>query len=101
MALVSQRLPQGGVWSQPQPIIIPPKPGYSMYYQKLSIDHLGRLFLTASYKDRNDLASVRVYRRFYYRMVLISDDSGRTWRFANTTDFLDGIAAPAPVDEAR
>jgi hypothetical protein len=96
MALSYQRLPLGGVWSQPQPLVIPAQAGYSVYYQKLTIDRLGRLFLAASYYTTSDLASVRTYRRFHHRMVLISDDGGGTWRFATTQDFAAGITTPAP-----
>ena len=97
LALSYQRLPRGGVWSKPQPLVIPPQPNYSMYYQKLSIDRLGRLFLTASYTDPTDPDSVRLYRRYHHRMVLMSGDAGATWDFATTADFAAGIEAPAPT----
>lgn len=94
MALSAQRLPRGGVWSKPRPVVIPAQASYSIYYQKLTIDHLGRLFLAASYYTSNDPESTRVYRRYHHRMVLISEDGGGTWRFATTADFVAGIAQP-------
>lgn len=92
--LVHQALRPGQSWSAPDLIVVPPKRGYSQYYQKLTIDRLGRLFVSCSYFSDSDPPSTRVFRRFHHRMVLISKDSGTTWRFATTADFLAGIAEP-------
>jgi Rad3-related DNA helicase len=59
--------------------------------QKLTVDRLGRLFVSCSYFSRRDPPATRHFRRFHHRMVLISEDGGRTWRFATTADFLGGI----------
>lgn len=95
-ALSYQQLRPGGAWTQPRVLIVPPKPGYSIYYQKLAIDHLGRLFLTASYYPDDDPAWTRGYRRYVNRMTIMSDDGGATWRLATTADFAAGITTPAP-----
>ena len=93
-ALVHQSLPPGATtWSQPDLVVVPPLPSYSQYYQKLTVDRLGRLFVSCSYFSRRDPPATRVYRRFHHRMVLISEDGGGAWRFATTADFLAGIAA--------
>ena len=78
-------------WSRPDLIVVPPLAGYSQYYQKLTVDRLGRLFVSCSYFSRRDPPATRYFRRFHHRMVLISEDGGRAWRFATTADFLAGI----------
>ena len=95
-ALSYEQLRPGGAWTQPVVLIVPPKRGYAIYYQKLAIDHLGRLFLTASYYADNDPVWTRGYRRYVNRMTIMSDDGGGTWRLATTADFAAGITAPAP-----
>ena len=92
MALAHQSLaPGAATWTQPKLIVVPPRPGYSQYYQKLTVDRLGRLFVSCSYFSHRDPPATRHFRRFHHRMVLISEDGGRTWRFATTADFLGGI----------
>jgi hypothetical protein len=94
-ALVHQSLRPGeSAWSAPDLLVVPPLPGYSQYYQKLTVDRLGRLFVSCSYFSYRDPPASRVYRRFHHRMVLISADGGRAWRFASTIDLLAGIFAP-------
>ena len=90
-ALVHQSLSPKGVWSAPDLVVVPPVSGYSQYYQKLTIDRLGRLFVSCSYFSRRDPPATRRSRRFHHRMVLISVDGGRAWRFATTADFLSGL----------
>ena len=91
-ALVHQSLAPGQTtWSPPDLIVVPPLAEYSQYYQKLTVDRLGRLFISCSYFSRRDPPATRYFRRFHHRMVLISADGGRTWRFATTADFLAGI----------
>ena len=94
-ALAHQSLEPGGSWSEPDLVVVPPQWDYSQYYQKLTVDRLGRLFVSCSYFSRRDPPATRVFRRFHHRMVLISEDGGRDWRFATTADFLAGVAAPA------
>jgi hypothetical protein len=92
VALAHQSLaPDAAMWTQPDLIVVPPLPGYSQYYQKLTVDRLGRLFVSCSYFSRRDPPATRRFRRFHHRMVLISEDGGRTWRFATTADFVGGI----------
>jgi hypothetical protein len=93
-ALVHQALRPGQSWSAPDLIVVPPQSGYSQYFQKLTIDRLGRLFVSCSYFSRRDPPATRVFRRFHHRMVLISEDGGGTWRFATTADFLAGVTGP-------
>jgi hypothetical protein len=89
-ALSYQRKPKGENWTSPRTLIVPERGIYSIYYQKLSVDPVGRLFLSASYMDR--ILLERSERdRFLRRMVLTSSDGGDTWSFASTDDF-----APLP-----
>ena len=91
LALAHQSLaPGAAAWTQPDLIVVPPLPGYSQYYQKLTVDRLGRLFVSCSYFSRRDPPATRRFRRFHHRMVLISEDGGRNWRFATTADFVAG-----------
>jgi hypothetical protein len=92
--------PGATAWSTPHLIVVPPQTGYSQYYQKLTVDRLGRLFVSCSYFSRRDPPATRIYRRFHHRMVLISENGGATWRFATTVDFSAGVAVvAAPVPE--
>ena len=92
LALAHQSLaPGAATWTRPNLIVVPPLSGYSQYYQKLTVDRLGRLFVSCSYFSRRDPPATRSLRRFHHRMVLISEDGGRNWRFATTADFLGGI----------
>jgi hypothetical protein len=100
-ALVHQSLQPGArKWSVPHLVVVPPLPGYSQYYQKLTVDRLGRLFVSCSYFSRRDPPASRVYRRFHHRMVLISEDGGRAWRFVTTADLLAGITPPVSASAA-
>jgi len=91
-ALVHQSLQPGSTtWSTPHLVVAPPLPGYSQYYQKLTTDRLGRLFVSCSYFSLRDPPATRAYRRFHHRMVLISGDGGLSWRFVTTEDLLAGI----------
>lgn len=91
-ALSYQRKPKGGQWSSPEPLVLPERGNYSIYYHKLAIDHQSRLFLSLSYFDwvlyENRTDPNEAYWR---RMVLVSHDRGGTWSLAETADF------PEPV----
>lgn len=85
-ALAYQRKPKDGAWSEPKTLIIPERDIYAIYYQKLSVNQVGQLFLSASYMDRVLLKRSET-DRFLRRMILTSPDGGKTWRFAETADF--------------
>jgi hypothetical protein len=87
--------PGAKAFSTPDLVVVPPLTGYSQYYQKLTVDQLGRLFVSCSYFSRRDPPATRYFRRYHHRMVLISEDGGATWRFATTADFVAGVAPPA------
>ena len=110
-ALAQQHKLWSRPWSQARLVVVAADPGYCIFYQKLGIDHDGRLFLSASYAGGEELvvsgdrsARYRIlanreielgqYRR---RMLLVSDDRGLTWRLASSADLAAGIdPAEAP-----
>ena len=87
--------PGASAFSTPDLVVVPPQTGYSLYYQKLTCDQLGRLFVSCSYFSRRDPPATRAFRRFHHRMVLISEDGGASWRFAATADFAAGLPSAA------
>ncbi len=89
-ALSYQRKPPGESWTAPRTLVVPERNIYSIWYQKLSIDHRGRLFASLSYHDRVR-GEEAPDERFWNRTVLISGDGGDTWDFAGTDDFLRGM----------
>ena len=108
-ALVHQALPRGGVWSPPTLIVAAATPGYAIFYHKLALDHRDRLFLSCSYSGGTELkeqkswsaAQARLGRseplrgKYVSRMLLVSDDGGSNWRFAENVDLTaEGEAAP-------
>jgi hypothetical protein len=91
--LAVQRLDPGGEWSVAERLAYcSRRRGYAQYYQKMSIDRLGRLFLSFNYFRPKDWPrDQRAANRYRHRMVLISEDGGERWRFATLADFLAGV----------
>ncbi len=84
--LACQRRPAGNSWEPPQVLIVPPFSEYSVYYHRLTIDRVGRLFLSYDYWStywfyRNDHRGSR-------RALMMSPDGGKTWKLVETRDFL-------------
>lgn len=83
--LAYQRKPADGEWATARKLVVAAFSEYSVYYHRLTIDRRGRLFLSYRYWSthwfyRND--------RFHdERRLLMSDDSGKTWRFVAEADF--------------
>jgi hypothetical protein len=87
-------------WTFPRPLVVPPYKGYSIYGHALSLDHRGRLYLSASCmagpEGPNRKAALEAWRQtgsegpqpplHLRRMVLVSVDGGENWRFATTAD---------------
>jgi len=96
-ALCSQRRSPDGEWSEEQRLVCcADRAGYAVYHQKLTVDRLGRLYLSLSYFSPIDFpASRRAANRFSHRMVLISKDGGAGWEFATNADFAEGMAPVA------
>jgi hypothetical protein len=94
-ALSYQARPTGGGWSKARMLAYASDgPEYTNYYQKLTLDRGGRLYLSFNvYRHVDSPLIYRELRRFRYRMVWQSDD-GVSWQFATTADFA-GRETPA------
>lgn len=84
--LAIQRKPAGKPWETPQVLIVPPFSEYSVYYHRLTIDRLGRLFL--SYDYWSTFWFYRMDHRGNRRNLMMSPDGGRTWKLVETADFV-------------
>ncbi len=126
MALAHQRRPAAAagqpptaaVWEAPRLLVVPAAGGYTLYYHKLTIDHGGRLFVSANSMSgaewSRQRALVRIWRLrgrrgprpgyYLHRFVLMSDDHGLSWRLAGSADLAAGVddvatgAVAAPHD---
>ncbi|MBX7255057.1 MAG: BNR repeat-containing protein [Candidatus Hydrogenedentes bacterium] len=83
LAYMSKR--KGEAWSAPRLLVVPPFSEYSVYYHRLTIDRKGRLFLSYDYWStlwfyRNDHMGSR-------RALMMSPDSGATWKLVDSSDF--------------
>jgi len=105
-ALFYQRKEAGKKWSTPEPLILPPLPHYSIWYQRLTTDRSGRLFLSYNYwstwiayrsVEREGMAK----QTGIGRKLLFSDDAGKHWALARNADFAvsdgrDSVLASEP-----
>jgi hypothetical protein len=103
-ALSYQRHDAETGWTAPRPLVIPPYKDYSIYAHALSLDHRGRLYLSASCMAGSEgstrKAAMDRWRQsgsegpqpplYLRRMVLVSLDGGDNWRFATTADLTPG-----------
>ncbi len=91
-ALSWQQRPRDGEWTEEAtPLVIPPLPGYSIYYHKLTIDRLGDLWLSYSYLTSNQTYQGQFPHQYHHRAVIVSRDGGETWKLAESDDFFEGI----------
>ncbi len=91
-ALSFQSKPKGKAWSRARPLVIPPLPGYSIYYHKLTIDRSGRLFLCYSLWSGEETYQDDFFGRYPHSAILTSPDGGQTWKLAETRDFVQTVA---------
>ncbi|NMC19372.1 MAG: hypothetical protein GYA33_03030 [Thermogutta sp.] len=90
--LSHQLKPAEGAWQSPQVLVIPPFSEYSVFYHRLTIDRLGRLFL--SYDCWSTYWFYRNDRAETGRALLTSPDGGRTWKLADQTDLTRLVPLP-------
>jgi len=82
--LAYQRKRPGQPWEQPRVLIQPPFSEYSVFYHRLTIDRLGRLFL--SYDYWSTYWFYRTDHRGSRRALIMSPDGGETWKLPQTGD---------------
>jgi hypothetical protein len=85
-SLAHQMKPVDGSWSPPMSLVVPPFSEYSIFYHRLTVDRLGRLFLSYDYWStywfyRTDHPGDR-------RALMMSADGGKSWRLAETEDLV-------------
>ena len=82
--LACQRKRPGQPWEPPRILVSAPFSEYSIFYHRLTIDRIGRLFISydawsTHWFYRNDHVGHR-------RAMLMSPDGGETWKLAETRD---------------
>lgn len=83
--LAYQRKRPGQPWESPRVLVVAPFSEYSIFYHRLTIDRLGRLFVSYDYWStywfyRNDHVGSR-------RALMMSADAGDTWKLVDAADF--------------
>jgi hypothetical protein len=91
-ALSVQTKPKGGPWGPAQPRVIPAVDEYSIYYHKLTVDRLGNLYLSYSYWTDDQAYQNDYPETLHNRAIQVSKDGGKTWKLAETPDFLGGAS---------
>ncbi|MDY0167088.1 MAG: BNR-4 repeat-containing protein [Thermoguttaceae bacterium] len=82
--LAYQRKPADGPWEAPRALVVPPFSEYSVFYHRLTIDRLGRLFLSYDYRS-----TYWFYQLDHFgsrRALMMSPDGGNTWQMATTKE---------------
>ncbi len=90
-ALSHQRKPPGEPWGEPEVLVVPPLPDYSVFYHKLSIDRTGRLYLAYNVYSTHEHYRKDEPGLLNHQAVLWSGDGGKAWKLAETADFREGI----------
>lgn len=85
-ALTYQRKPKNGPWSEAMPRVIPARPGYSIYYHKLTLDRRGNLALAYCYYTADTTYQLDFPETGHHQAVQYSSDGGTTWKLAETSD---------------
>ncbi len=76
----------GKKWSDALTLVVAPFSEYSIFYHRLTIDRKGALFL--SYDYWSTFWFYRTDHRGNRRSLLMSPDSGKTWKLAPSIEFL-------------
>lgn len=104
--LAYSRKKAGQAWQDMGALVSPGNDGYSVYYHKMTVDRLGRLFLHYYYHPAQmSEADKAEYRTTYPSLpdpdtetlytfdpvIIMTDNGGDTWKIATTADFAVGL----------
>lgn len=89
-ALTMQSKPKDQPWGPAKIMVVPPLPGYSIYYHKLTIDRTGGLYLSYSYLSGETSYQEQFPELYNVAALMLSKDHGQTWKLARTADFPGG-----------
>ena len=85
--LAHQYKPADGPWQPPTTLVVPPLSEYSVFYHRLTIDRLGRLFL--SYDCWSTYWFYRTDHPGDRRALMMSPDGGKHWKLVETSDLVN------------
>lgn len=85
--LTHQQKKPDGPWEAPQWLVVPPFSEYSVFYHRLTVDRLGRLFL--SYDCWSTYWFYRTDHVGDRRALMMSADGGKQWKLVEAKDFAD------------
>jgi len=89
-ALSLQSKPKDQPWGPARVMVVPPLPGYSIYYHKLTVDRHGGLYLSYSYLSGEKSYQEQFPELYDFAALMLSKDHGATWKLAATADFPAG-----------
>ena len=84
--LAHQQKKPDGPWEAPQWLVVPPFSEYSVFYHRLTVDRIGRLFL--SYDCWSTYWSYRTDYPLNRRALMMSPDGGLHWKLAENEDLV-------------
>jgi hypothetical protein len=87
--LAYQRKRSGQPWEEPRVLIVAPFSEYSVFYHRLTIDRIGRLFLSYDYWSTHWF--YRTDHRGDRRALIISPNGGQMWKLVGNEDFDAGL----------
>ncbi|HJN13519.1 MAG TPA: BNR-4 repeat-containing protein [Pirellulaceae bacterium] len=84
--LAHQQKKAEGRWEPPKSLVVPPFSEYSVFYHRLTVDRLGRLFL--SYDCWSTYWFYRTDHPGDRRALMMSPDGGSHWKLVETRDLV-------------
>ena len=84
--LAHQQKRADGPWESPTTLVVPPFSEYSVFYHRLTLDRLGRLFL--SYDCWSTYWFYRTDHPGDRRALMMSADGGTHWKLAEFSDLV-------------
>jgi hypothetical protein len=88
--LAHQQKRAEGTWESPRSLVVPPFSEYSVFYHRLTVDRLGRLFL--SYDCWSTYWFYRTDHPGDRRALMMSLDGGIHWRLVEASDLVQSTS---------